>query len=136
MLWSGSCNETLCKDLGRECSSQKNEDASSAWIRLLLIISCRTFRNRLPLTTHLLLCRTTLSTALVGHRQEELELWWQLILAVEAIGKFDARNRLRTSLSSRTVTSKVKYFLRFLMIITKKGNLMPRVLLGSAGQVT
>lgn len=34
-----------------------------------------------------------------------------------------------------TWTSKVKYFLRFLMIITRKGSLMPNVFLGSAGHV-
>lgn len=32
-------------------------------------------------------------------------------------------------------TSKVKYFFRFLMIITKNGSLMPSVFLGSAGHV-
>ncbi len=36
---------------------------------------------------------------------------------------------------SSTWTSNVKYFLRFLMIITRKGSLMPRVFLGSAGHV-
>lgn len=34
-----------------------------------------------------------------------------------------------------TCTSKVKYFFRFLMIITRKGSLMPRVFFGSAGHV-
>ena len=34
-----------------------------------------------------------------------------------------------------TCTSNVKYFFRFLMIITRKGSLMPSVFLGSAGQV-
>ena len=36
---------------------------------------------------------------------------------------------------ARTWTSKVKYFLRFLMTMTRKGSLMPSVALGSAGQV-
>lgn len=35
----------------------------------------------------------------------------------------------------QTCTSKVKYFLRFLMIMTRKGSLMPSVSLGSAGHV-
>jgi len=35
----------------------------------------------------------------------------------------------------RTCTSKVKYFFRFLMIITKKGNLIPSVFFSSAGHV-
>lgn len=34
-----------------------------------------------------------------------------------------------------TCTSKVKYFLRFLMIMTRNGNLIPSVFFGSAGQV-
>lgn len=34
-----------------------------------------------------------------------------------------------------TWTSKVKYFFRFLIIITRKGSLMPSVFLGSAGHV-
>merc|ERR1719463_290053 len=32
-------------------------------------------------------------------------------------------------------TSKVKYFFKFFRIITRKGNLIPNVLLGSAGHV-
>lgn len=36
---------------------------------------------------------------------------------------------------THTWTSNVKYFLRFLMIMTKNGSLMPRVFLGSAGHV-
>lgn len=36
---------------------------------------------------------------------------------------------------SFTWTSKVKYFLRFLMIMTRKGSLMPKVFCGSAGHV-
>ena len=47
----------------------------------------------------------------------------------------EALKRLLTFLSSRTCTSKLKYFFKFLMIITKKGSLMPKVLVGSAGQV-
>lgn len=47
----------------------------------------------------------------------------------------EALKRLLTFLSSSTCTSKLKYFFRFLMIITRKGSLMPRVLVGSAGQV-
>ena len=35
----------------------------------------------------------------------------------------------------RTWTSKVKYFLRFLMIMTRNGSLMPSVLAASAGHV-
>ena len=34
-----------------------------------------------------------------------------------------------------TCTSNVKYFFKFFIIITKKGNLMPKVFLGSAGHV-
>lgn len=34
-----------------------------------------------------------------------------------------------------TWTSKVKYFFKFFMIITRKGSLIPKVLLGSAGHV-
>lgn len=34
-----------------------------------------------------------------------------------------------------TWTSKVKYFFRFLIIITRKGNLIPSVFFGSAGHV-
>ena len=34
-----------------------------------------------------------------------------------------------------TWTSKVKYFFKFFMIITRKGSLMPSVFLGSAGHV-
>ncbi len=34
------------------------------------------------------------------------------------------------------MTSNVKYFFKFLMIMTRKGSLMPRVFFGSAGQVT
>ena len=38
-------------------------------------------------------------------------------------------------MSSSTVTSNVKYFFRFLMIMTRNGSLMPSVFLGSAGHV-
>lgn len=34
-----------------------------------------------------------------------------------------------------TCTSKVKYFFRFLMIMTRNGSLIPNVFFGSAGQV-
>lgn len=34
-----------------------------------------------------------------------------------------------------TCTSKVKYFFRFLMIMTRKGSLIPSVFFGSAGHV-
>ena len=40
----------------------------------------------------------------------------------------------RCSPRLRTCTSKVKYLFRFLMIMTRKGSLMPSVLVGSAGQ--
>ena len=40
------------------------------------------------------------------------------------------------TLCRRTWTSKVKYFLRFLMIMTRKGSLMPRVFFGFAGHIT
>merc|ERR1711977_811535 len=49
--------------------------------------------------------------------------------------KFEARKRRRMFLSSKTFTSKEKYFFKFLMIITRKGNLIPRVFFGSPGQV-
>lgn len=44
-------------------------------------------------------------------------------------GIFERHNMINTW------TSNVKYFLRFLMIITRKGSLMPRVFFGSAGHV-
>merc|ERR1719160_2225691 len=44
-------------------------------------------------------------------------------------------NLRRMFLSSRTMTSKVKYFLRFFKIMTRKGSLMPSVLFPSAGHV-
>ena len=47
----------------------------------------------------------------------------------------DALNLLLTFLSSRTMTSKEKYFFRFLIIITRNGSLMPSVFCGSAGHV-
>lgn len=40
----------------------------------------------------------------------------------------------RAAAATRTCTSKVKYLFRFLMIMTRKGSLMPSVLVGSAGQ--
>eukprot|EP00001_Collodictyon_triciliatum_P054543 09725_6 len=47
----------------------------------------------------------------------------------------EARKRLRTFLSSSTWISKVKYFFKFFMIMTRKGSLIPRVFCGSAGHV-
>ena len=40
----------------------------------------------------------------------------------------------RAALTALTCTSKLKYFFRFLIIITRKGSLMPSVALASAGQ--
>merc|ERR1719446_644475 len=49
--------------------------------------------------------------------------------------ELEARKRRRTFLSSSTCTSNVKYFFRFLMIMTRKGSLMPSVFCGSDGHV-
>jgi hypothetical protein len=49
--------------------------------------------------------------------------------------KLEARNRRLTFLSSKTWISNVKYFFRFLTIITKNGSFIPSVAAGSAGHV-
>ena len=54
-------------------------------------------------------------------------------MALRRTWKLDARKRRCTPLSSRMVTSNVKYLLMFLMIMTRKGSLMPSVCFSSAG---
>ena len=49
--------------------------------------------------------------------------------------KLEARNRRRICLSSIISTSKLKYFFIFLTIITRNGNLMPKLALGCGGHV-
>lgn len=42
---------------------------------------------------------------------------------------------VRSHVHMPTWTSKVKYFFRFLIIMTRKGSLIPKVFFGSAGHV-
>lgn len=71
----------------------------------------------------------------VKHRQDVGNPTRHTIMADLHTWKLEARNRRLTFLSSKTWISNVKYFFRFLTIITKNGSFIPSVAAGSAGHV-